>query len=73
MREAIENVMIQDGGFKILFKAYCIAGLIVCAIVIIYFSAITIREAMYMHDHKKNRKRIEEYEEYKRNSGHKGN
>ena len=74
MKEAIENVMIQDGGFKILFKAYCIAGLIVCAILVIYFTSITIREAMFMHDHKKNRKRFEkEYEEYKGNSGHKGN
>lgn len=68
MKEAIENVMIQDGGFTILFKAYCIAGLIVCGIVVTYFTAITIREAIFMKEH---RKRVKEYEEYQRNSGHK--
>ena len=67
MKEAIENVMIQDGGFTILFKAYCIAGLIVASIVTIYFTGITIREAIFMREH---RKRVKEYEEYKRNCRH---
>lgn len=63
MKEAIENVMIKDGGFTILFKAYCIAGLIVASIVTIYFAGITIKETIFMHEH---RKRVKKYEEYKR-------
>lgn len=70
MKDAIENVMIQDGGFTILFKAYCIAGLIVCAVVVTYFIGITIREVIFMKEH---RKRVKIYEEYQRNSGHESN
>lgn len=70
MKEAIENVMIQDGGFTILFKAYCIAGLLVSGIVITYFTAITIREAIFMHEHKK---RVKEYEKYQREHRHENN
>ena len=63
MREAIENVMIEDGGFAILFKAYCIAGLIVCAVVVTYFTGMTIKEAILIREHKK---RVKMYEKYQR-------
>lgn len=70
MKEAIENVMIQDGGFTILFKAYCIAGLLVSGIVITYFTGITIKEICFVREHKR---RVKEYEEYQREYRHENN